>query len=146
MGLSLRNIGSRIFDQINPFDAGLSATTRKVDPLKAQQSVATQVRDIFDANTQADQQKRLRATLPVGHGVRRGPAPVDESVRFYKDQQQQLRRDNVQSVAENPFRRIFEEVTEAPRRVGIGLARGTSQQDRVNRALLVSRRLYRTSD
>jgi len=120
MGLSLRNIGSRVWDQVNPFDAGLSATTRQVDPNRAKMGVVKQARDIFDANSQEDQRKRVQSGMP----------------RYYKDEQRLTRRDNVQSVAENPFQRIWEEATEAPRRIGLGLSSTSKTGGDVQDALL----------
>lgn len=106
MGLSLRpfkkalDFGSRVYDQVNPLDNGRSWQT------KESTYQGSPIRDVFDANSASDQQKRVQAQMP----------------RYYKDEQRITRRDNVQSVEENPFKRIWAETTEAPRRVGFGLS------------------------
>lgn len=84
------------------------------------QSLGNRIRDVFDANTEADKYRRRS----------RGEA------EDYRTQQLQTRRDNVQSIATNPFKRVFEEVTEPARRIGFGLAQGTGTADRARQARL----------
>lgn len=87
---------------------------------KPNQSFFNRVRDVFDANTESDKYRRALAGQPED----------------YTAQQKQLQRNNVQSIETNPFKRVYQEVTEAPRRVGVGLSRNTTQQDETNKALL----------
>lgn len=78
------------------------------------------VRDRFDANSTRDRLNRLKAEQP----------------EMFQEQQKYTARDNVQSVATNPFKRVFEEFTEAPRRIGYGLAQNTSTADDAREAML----------
>lgn len=86
---------------------------------KPRQSTANKVRDIFDANTDADKYRRQLAGRPAS----------------FTQEQEQIRRNNIQSTATNPFKRIGEEVTEAPRRLAIGLFGGKTR-DEASKALL----------
>jgi hypothetical protein len=65
MGFSLKNIGSRIWDQVNPLDNGRSWQTRTPTYTG---SAASQIRDVFDANSAQDQRRRVQQT-PIPYRV-----------------------------------------------------------------------------
>lgn len=75
------------------------------EPIAPAQSNLNKLRDVIDANTEADQYRRLREGRPAD----------------FKADLELNRRNNIQSTATNPFRRIGEEITEAPRRLAIGI-------------------------
>jgi hypothetical protein len=72
----------------------------------------------FDANSTQDRLNRVNDGAP----------------EMYQDQQELTARDNVQSVATNPLKRIYEEATEAPRRVAYALQQATGQADATREA------------
>jgi len=78
MAFSLRKLLEQATAQINPFDKGKTAATVRAAqkplaarPPRPQQSVFNKVRDVLDANTEADQYRRIQAKRP----------------RFYADEQ-----------------------------------------------------------
>lgn len=91
---------------------GITPRDADVRTEKPRQSFFNKVRDVFDANTDADKYRRQLAGLP----------------RDFKQASEITRSNNVQSTETNPFKRVFQEITEAPRRIGVGAARTTQTQ------------------
>lgn len=83
MGLNLKKFrddvfgtASRVYDQANPFDAGLSYKTRQVNPNTAQQSTGQQFKGIFSPAPNRAAQQSMEYTnqrLASGQGFKYGP-------------------------------------------------------------------------
>lgn len=91
---------------------------------KPKQSIFNKFSDLLDANTDADKYRRLLNQEP-------------------EDYAQQQKNRGVGRVANNPWQRAtntgraaYEGFTEAPRKIGVGLARGTEQQAKADQSTL----------
>lgn len=95
----LKKRREELLAQVNPFDGGKTASTvraerAKVPPAQtvSRQSLGNKVRDVFDANTQADQQRRIAQGKPAQYkdevAQRKGFIP-----KLYGQQQVGLQND-----------------------------------------------------